>query len=75
MPAPITQEFEVHHPEVEKIMKDIGKMIGPLMPKGFGFTLMVYSFGEGGSMFYISNAERDDMLKAMGEFIEKQGRK
>ena len=64
-------DFEIDNAEVQRVMRDIGNRIGPMMPKGFGFTLMINSFGENGSMFYISNAKRDDMLKAIAEFIEK----
>lgn len=40
-------------------------------PKTWGFTLLVFEFGspEDGRMNYISNAEREDMLTAMKEFI------
>ena len=63
-------DFEVRNPEIEKTMQDLGHIIGPLMPKGFGFTLLIFSF-QPGSMFYISNAERDTMIQALREFIDK----
>lgn len=37
-----------------------------------GFSLLVFDFGEDGTMSYISNAAREDMIKAMEEFLEKQ---
>jgi len=42
------------------------------MPK-VGFALFLFTFGEGGWLTYISNAERDTMLQALVEFIERQG--
>ena len=38
---------------------------------GLGITLMIFNFGEKGTMSYISNAERGDMIEAMLEFIDK----
>lgn len=68
----MADNFEIRNAEVEAMLKDIGKTIHGVMPEGFGFTLLMFSFGEGGSTFYISDAQRDDMLKAMQEFIDKQ---
>lgn len=66
--------FEVQNENVEVIMKEIGELLKTAMPEGWGFTLLMFDFvkGEGGSTFYISNAQRSDMLKLMKEFIEKQ---
>ncbi len=64
--------FEVRHPEVEETLKELGKTIGEGLPKGFGFSLLLFSIGENGSTFYISNCNREDVIKGMQEFIEKQ---
>jgi hypothetical protein len=39
----------------------------------YGFTLMLFHFGEGGHLTYISNAQREDMILAIKEFLVKQG--
>lgn len=65
-------DFEVKNDEIERLLKDIGASIGAALPDGFGFNLLIFNFGEGGATFYISNAQRADMLKAMKEFIAKQ---
>lgn len=36
---------------------------------GYGWALLVFDWGDKGRMNYISNAQRDDMLVAMREFI------
>lgn len=64
--------YEIENAEVEGILNDIGQKLGEKMPAGFGFNLLIFSFGENGSMFYISNAQRPDMIAAMKEFIGKQ---
>lgn len=46
--------------------------MGQLLKKefeGFGFCLLVFDFGEGGNMNYMSNANREDMVTAMKECI------
>ena len=48
-------------------------VLKPAMPPNVGFTLLLFDFGAEGNMAYISTANRDDMIKAMHEFIEKQG--
>lgn len=67
-----TTNFEVRNAEVEESLKSIGETIGRVVPKGYGFTLFLFNTGEGGGMFYISNAVREDMLKALQEFMDKE---
>lgn len=64
-------EFEVRNEEVEQKLKDIGRMLKEAMPAGFGFTFLMFSYGAEGAMFYISSAQREDMIKALREFIQK----
>jgi hypothetical protein len=63
-------EFEVRHPKIEEMLRDIGHTIGDTMPKGWGFTLMLFEY-DGEGLFYISSSTRDTMVKAMREFIAK----
>lgn len=63
--------FEVRDEQAETMLKEIGKILKECCPKGYGFNLLVFTFGEGGNMFYCSNAQREDMIRAMQEFIAK----
>ncbi len=70
-------KFEVKNNVVEVLLKNLAVAIQKKMPRGWGFTLMIFDYSDpkskdAGSMFYISSAQRTDMLKAMMEFIEKQ---
>ena len=68
-----TENFEVRNEELEKQLKDLGHLLKSacaVIP-GYGFALLLFNFGEGGEMFYTSNAQREDIIKAMQEFIEK----
>ncbi len=42
------------------------------MPYGYGFVVLAFQFGEGKGreMMYVSNANRDDIVKAMEEWID-----
>lgn len=72
----MTEDFEVRNEEIEKTLKDIGTLIRDQIPDTWGFTLLMFDYSnnekDAGSMFYISSARREDMLKAMMEFIDKQ---
>ena len=66
--------YEVKNPEIRALLKETGDSIHKMMPEGWGFALLIFSFGDGGDMFYLSDARRPDMLEAMKEFIAKQER-
>jgi hypothetical protein len=38
-----------------------------------GFILLAFDIGDSGTTSYISNCEREDCIKIMEEFVEKQG--
>ncbi len=61
--------FEVGNIEIELVLKKLGSIIRDALPQGWGFTLQIFNFGEQGSNFYISNAQRPDMIRMMKEFI------
>jgi hypothetical protein len=35
-----------------------------------GFVILMFQFGEGGRMNYLSNARREDIIKALEELLE-----
>lgn len=60
-------------PAVKEQMRRFAQDIAAQLPQGWGFTLLVFQFGPSGAMAYISNAERQDVLQSMSEFIKTQG--
>lgn len=58
--------------QIANTLRELGHAIGVGVPPGYGYVLLIFTFGGPGSMFYISNGEREDMIKAMREFIQKQ---
>lgn len=67
----IEGNFEVKNAQVQKALRELGQDLKEKMPEGMGFTLLMFDYGENGAMFYLSSAQREDMIKAMKEFIIK----
>lgn len=58
--------------EANDMLQTIAKNVQKLLPEGMGFCLLAYEFGDedGRRMLYVSNSDRDDVKKAMLEFVE-----
>lgn len=55
---------------LETKAREVGGLVASVMPDGAGFCLFVFSFGEGGWMTYVSNADRTDLVDAVREWLE-----
>lgn len=56
---------------VKSKMQTIAKKVQEELPSDFGFVVLTFKFNELGQMIYVSNANREDVIKSMKEFIEK----
>lgn len=58
---------------VKSKMQIIARKVDEELPSGYGFAVLAFNFGEGkdNEMMYVSNANRQDIVKAMEEWIEK----
>lgn len=60
--------------EDEEIVKGklqkIAQKVNAELQDGFGFIVLSFVFEHPGQMMYVSNANRDDVIKAMEEFIQ-----
>lgn len=52
-------------------MKNIARKVDEDLPQGFGFIVLAFRFNAEGEMIYVSNANREGVVQAMKEFIEK----
>lgn len=61
------------HEFVKRKMRRIGHKVEEELPRGFGYVVLAFDFGTGDDkqMIYASNANRQDVVRAMEEFIEK----
>jgi hypothetical protein len=59
--------------QANEILQSIAKDIKEKLPENMGFALLAYEFGDGEDkrLMYISNSNREDVMKAMVEFLEK----
>jgi hypothetical protein len=59
--------------EAKDMLQTIAKDIQKLLPENFGFVFLAYEFGDNDdrTMLYTSNSERDDVCKAMLDFVTK----
>jgi hypothetical protein len=57
--------------EMRPILQELGGRIGAALPEGWGFNLLLFTYGAGGSLFYISSAERQDVIAVMREYIAR----
>ena len=51
--------------------REIGRVLKAAMPPGWGFTLLLFSYGGDGFLTYLSSAERPDMIAALEEMLTK----
>lgn len=65
--------MSTHREQLEEKAREIGRLIGGALPPGVGFALLVFDFGAKGDLAWISNAQRNDMLNVLSEFIQKEG--
>lgn len=72
MPHQYDERFEEQNDEVKTLLQLYGQRIGETLPDGWGFGLFLFSFGEGGQMFWISSAQRTDAIAFLKEWIAKQ---
>lgn len=67
--------YEVDNPEIKQALRDIGGRIGHALPDGWGFMLLLFDYvttPKGGATFYLSSADRDDVLTMVDAWLSKQ---
>ena len=60
--------------QANDVLQTIAKEIKEKLPENMGFALLAYEFGgtsEDRRLMYVSNSNREDVLTAMLEFVDK----
>ena len=58
--------------DVRSRMQAIAKSINEKLPEGYGFFVLCFRYNQkGGRVEYASNAQREDVVRAMQEFIDR----
>jgi hypothetical protein len=60
--------------QAEALMRIVARGLGEVFP-GMGFTLLLFQFNAPGVSNYISNANREDMIKALRETADRLERR
>jgi hypothetical protein len=63
-------EYEIRNEKIEELLRGLGRKLKADMPAGYGFSLLIFGY-ENHELFYISSAQREDVVRTMREFIEK----
>lgn len=71
-PPPADVAYAVDDPHMRDILRDLGEIIRGGLPAGMGFVLFLFQYGEGGALFYLSSADRADVLRVLEEFKRRQ---
>lgn len=76
------ERFEVRNADVERALRTLAALIEDDVPDGWGWGLFLVPFGEHeaapkgkGSVFWISNSERQGMIDAVRGWIEDNDRR
>jgi hypothetical protein len=54
-------------------LRAIAEFMSGILADGWGFGVVIFPFGADQPLLWISNAKREHMVKAMAEFVEKNG--
>jgi hypothetical protein len=61
----------MHHAECEEKLRALWARLAPMLPPGIGVALFLFDFGDTGGLAYVSNAQRDDMVRVIEEWLAK----
>jgi hypothetical protein len=56
--------------DVRQRLQETARYVATTLPPDTGFVILVFDFCPGGRIEYTSNANRQEVLKAMQEFID-----
>lgn len=62
---------EIEIQSLNEKLQDIAEKVDTELPEGTGFAILVFPLNIEGRLFYMSNSNRDDVAKAMQEWINK----
>ena len=71
-PDPHDERYQVANADVQRRLRTIAGDIDEQLEEGWGFTLFLFNYGEGGAIFYLSSAERPAMVATIKEWLAKE---
>lgn len=55
----------------EIVLDTVAQVVDSIIPNGYGFVVLTYPHNVEDRCYYVSNSNREDVVKAMEEFIKK----
>lgn len=56
---------------LEQQCRELATLLKERVPAGVGFALFIFDYGEKGNLAYVATAQRDDMRRAILEWLER----
>lgn len=67
------ERYEIKDEDKNRALRTLAALVNEETPEGMGFAVFMFDFGPGGTMWYVSNAERGDVAESMREWIKQTG--
>lgn len=56
----------------QRALRTLATLIDDEVPEGMGFAVFLFDFGPKGALFYLSSAERRDVVSVLKEWIARE---
>lgn len=66
------ERYEVKDDTKQRALRTVATLVDEHVPDGMGFAVFMFDFGPDGAMFYMSSAERADVVLALKEWIARE---
>jgi len=66
------ERYEIKSDEKRRALRTIATLVDGQTPDGMGFAVFLFDFGPDGALFYMSSAERQDIVAMMKEWIARE---
>ena len=64
--------YEIDDPGKERELRTLATLVDAQLPEGRAFAIFLFDFGVGQSIFYISNADRQDVQRTLRDWLAKE---
>ena len=69
---PHDERYEVKDPAKYRALRTLATLVDEETPDGMGFAVFLFDFGPKGAMFYLSSADRRDVVSLLKEWIARE---
>lgn len=66
------ERYEVKDEAKQRALRTLATLVDEEVPDGMGFAVFLFDFGSNGALFYMSSAERRDVVSLLKEWIARE---